>query len=51
MERIMLAVGVENGAVQLSIIEEGDESPITIEIDGPTARTIGDLLFKAGCDV
>lgn len=50
MDKLVLGVSVEDGYVELSIVDE-DGGPIVIQIDGPTARAFGDLLFKAGCEI
>jgi hypothetical protein len=49
VQRAEVSVKERDGAVELHVAEEGQEETVVI-LDGHTARTLGDDLFRAGCN-
>jgi hypothetical protein len=49
VKQALVVVKEHDGAVELHI-KAGDEEPTIVVLDGQTARTIGDSLFRAGCN-
>ena len=49
MQHIVFKVGLQDDRVELVIIED-EEDPIVLQINGSTARELGDIIFKMGCN-
>lgn len=48
-QRALVEVKESDGAVELSVTQEGQD-PLVVVLDPAVARSLGDQMFKAGCN-